>query len=118
ALLDAVITQIHHEAAAHSTLLEATLLLRKQVDPQPCATLRQKGNERLLAWQMRKATDHIERHLTRRVLVVDLSALCQRSEGYFSRSFRRTFGHSPHAFVVRRRVEFAAQRMLQTQASL
>jgi AraC-like DNA-binding protein len=52
------------------------------------------------------------------VLVADLSALVQRSEAHFSRSFRRTFGHSPHAFVVRRRVELAGQHMLQTGAPL
>jgi AraC family transcriptional regulator len=52
------------------------------------------------------------------VSVADLCALAQRSEAHFSRSFRRTFGHSPHAFVVRRRVELAGQYMLQTEAPL
>jgi AraC family transcriptional regulator len=117
-LLDAAIRQIHHEAAAHSTLLEATSLLRRQVDPPLRQEDREDGNERLLAWQVRKVVDHIDRHITSRVLVADLSALVQRSEAHFSRSFRRTFGHSPHAFVIRRRIELATRYMLQTEASL
>jgi AraC family transcriptional regulator len=117
-LLDTVIRQIHHEAAAHSALLEATSLLRRQVDPPPRQEDREGGNERLLAWQVRKVVDHIDRHITTRVLVAELSALVQRSEAHFSRSFRRTFGHSPHAFIIRRRIELAAQYMLQTEASL
>ena len=62
--------------------------------------------------------DYIDSHITGPVLVADLCALLQRSEAHFSRSFKRTFGESPHAFLVRRRVEFAAQYMLTTDATL
>jgi AraC family transcriptional regulator len=72
----------------------------------------------LLAWQARKVRDYIDSHITGPILVADLCALVQRSEAHFSRSFKRTFGESPHAFVVRRRVELAAQYMLTTDASL
>ena len=43
-------------------------------------------------------------HIIGPVFVADLCALLQRSEAHFSRSFKRTFGESPHAFLVRRRV--------------
>jgi AraC-like DNA-binding protein len=79
ALLDAAIGHLHHEQAAHGAILEATSLLRRQID---------------------------------------LCAVVRRSEAHFSRSFRSTFGYSPHAFVVRRRVELAAKYMLQTDMSL
>jgi AraC family transcriptional regulator len=72
----------------------------------------------LLAWQARKVLDHIDGHITGRVPVADLCALVGRSEAHFSRTFRGTFGHSPHAFVVRRRVELASKYMLQTDMSL
>ena len=62
--------------------------------------------------------DYIDSHITEPVLVADLCALIQRSEAHFSRSFKRTFGESPHSFVVRRRVELAAEYMLTTDASL
>jgi len=70
------------------------------------------------AWQVRKVRDYINRHIAGRVLVADLCALVQCSDAHFSRSFKRTFGESPHAFLVRRRVELAAQYMLTTEASL
>jgi AraC family transcriptional regulator len=117
ALLDSAIGQLSHEQPVHGTLLEATSLLRRQVNPQPLED-DSYGKERLLAWQVRKVVAHIEHHITTRVSVADLCALVQRSEAHFSRSFRRTFGHSPHAFVVRRRVELAAQYMLQTDSPL
>jgi AraC family transcriptional regulator len=118
ALLDSAIGHLCQEQPAHGAILEATSLLRRQVDPQPVDGAADDGKERLLAWQARKVLDYIDRHITSRVLVADLCALVWRSEAHFSRSFRGTFGNSPHAFVVRRRVELAAKYMLQTEMSL
>jgi AraC family transcriptional regulator len=110
--------QLHHEEPAHRTLLKATSMLRRQIDPPPMEAAPDDGKEHLLAWQARKVLDHIDRHITSRVPVKDLCALVGRSEAHFSRSFRGTFGYSPHSFVVRRRVELAAKHMLQTDKSL
>jgi AraC family transcriptional regulator len=118
ALLDAAIGHLHQEQAAHGAILEATSLLRRQVDPPPVEGAADDGKARLLAWQARKVLDYIDGHITSRVLVTDLCALVRRSEAHFSRSFRGTFGYSPHAFVVRRRVELAAKYMLHTDMSL
>jgi AraC family transcriptional regulator len=118
ALLDAAMGQLQHERVAHGTILQATSLLRRQVAPQLAPADADGTKERLLAWQARKVLEHIDSHVTHRVLIADLCALVQRSEAHFSRAFRRTFGQSPHAFVVRRRVELAAQYMLQTDTPL
>jgi AraC family transcriptional regulator len=118
ALLDAAIGHLHREQAAHGAILEATSLLRRRVDPQPAQGAADEGKERLLAWQARKVLDYIDGHITSRVLVADLCALVWRSEAHFSRSFRGTFGYSPHAFVVRRRIKLAAKYMLETDMSL
>jgi AraC-like DNA-binding protein len=88
-----------------------------QIHPPPAREAAD-GRGRLLAWQARKVRDYIDGHITGPVLVADLCALVQRSEAHFSRSFKRTFGESPHSFVVRRRVELAARYMLTTDASL
>ncbi len=117
-LLEAAVGQLHdQEHQAQGTLLEAASLLRQQVHP-PAAGEVPDGKGRLLAWQARKVRDYIDSHITGPVLVADLCALVQRSEAHFSRAFRLTFGRSPHAFVIRRRVELAAQYMLQTEMPL
>ncbi|HEY3851284.1 MAG TPA: AraC family transcriptional regulator [Steroidobacteraceae bacterium] len=118
ALLDSAIGHLHREQPAHGVILEATSLLRRQVDPQPVEEAAEDGKERLLAWQARKVLDYIDRHIASRVPVADLCALVGRSEAHFSRSFKGTFGRSPHAIVIRRRVELAAKYMLQTDMSL
>ena len=117
-LLEAAVDQLHDQVhPAQGKLLEAALLLRQQIDP-PAAREVPDGRGRLLAWQARKVRDYIDSHITGPVLVADLCALVQRSEAHFSRAFRDTFGYSPHAFVIRRRVELAAKYMLKTDMSL
>jgi AraC family transcriptional regulator len=117
-LVEAAVGQLRDpEHLAQGTLLEAASLLRQQIHP-PAAGENLDGRGRLLAWQARKVRDYIDSHITESVFVADLCALIQRSEAHFSRSFKRTFGESPHSFVVRRRVELAAQYMLSTDASL
>jgi AraC family transcriptional regulator len=101
----------------HTTILMATSLLRQETDPES-ARQGPGGKGRLLAWQVRKVREYINAHLATRILLVDLSALVRLGETHFSRVFKRTFGESPHAFVVRRRLEVATDHMLHTDASL
>lgn len=117
ALLDAAAGQLQHEQAAQGALLQATSLLRERIGPRAVAEGHD-GREQLLAWQARKVLDYIDAHLAARVRVSDLCTVVQRSEAHFSRSFKRTFGMTPHAFVVRRRVDLAARYMLQTDSRL
>jgi AraC family transcriptional regulator len=117
-LLDEAVRQLQpSEEVAHVTILEAATLLRRQIDSEPAQRLPD-GGGRLLAWQVRKVREYIDSHITGPVLVADLCALIDRSQAHFSRSFKRTFGESPHAFVIWRRLELAARYMLQTNASL
>jgi AraC family transcriptional regulator len=113
-LLDAAIGELTLEGrAAHSSLLQAAMLLREQIDPQ-AARAAADGAGRLLAWQARKVRDYIDAHIKGPIRVADLSALIHRSEAHFSRAFKRTFGVSPHAFLIQCRLELAAQLMLDT----
>jgi AraC family transcriptional regulator len=117
ALLDAAVCQLDHQQKVHGTILEAASLLREQIDPEIAqAAPDSKGS--LRAWRARKVRAYIDSHITAPILVADLCKLVQLSEAHFSRAFRRTFGKSPHAFLIRRRVELAAQYMLQTEAPL
>jgi AraC family transcriptional regulator len=117
-LLEAAVGQLHDLGhPAQGTLLEATSLLRLQIRPALAGDAPD-GRGRLLEWQRRKVRDYIEGHITGPIPVADLCALLQWSNAHFSRSFKRTFGETPHSFVMRRRVELAARYMLATDASL
>jgi AraC-like DNA-binding protein len=53
------------------------------------------------------------------MLPVDtLAKLVSLSPSYFCRAFKESFGETPHAFVIRRRVERARTLMLTTSESL
>ena len=117
ALLDAAAGQLNHEPLVHGTIRQAASLLRKQIYPEVGAAAPDRRGG-LRAWQARKVRAYIDSHIAGPVLVADLCAVVQLSEAHFSRAFRRTFGKSPHAFMIKRRVELAAQYMLQTEASL
>ncbi|HXI68108.1 MAG TPA: AraC family transcriptional regulator, partial [Steroidobacteraceae bacterium] len=117
-LLDEAVSQLQpSEQVAQGAVLEATAMLRKQIESEP-AQGAPDADGRLLAWQVRRVREYVDRHITGPVLVADLCALIGRSEAHFSRAFKRTIGESPHAFVLRCRLELAATYMLQTDASL
>jgi AraC family transcriptional regulator len=118
ALLNAAVGQLHdQEHPAHWMLLEAASLLNRQIDPRAAREVPHVSG-RFPAWQARRVRDYIDSHITGPVRVADLCALVQLSDAHFSRCFKRTFGESPHGFVVRRRVKLAAQYMLTTDAAL
>jgi len=50
--------------------------------------------------------------------VSDLSALARTSPSYFSSAFKRTFGASPHAYLMSRRISMAVEVMLGSDAPL
>ena len=116
-LLDAAIGELDRDHSAKGTILQAASLLREQIDSQAAPGVIDEGG-RLLAWQARKVLAYIDSHIAGPIRVAELCALLQRSEAHFSRAFKRTFGASPHAFVIQRRLELAGQYMLQTEAPL
>jgi AraC family transcriptional regulator len=117
-LIESALGQLRdQEHPAQGPLLEATSLLRQETHPTAAREVPD-GSGCLLPWQARKVRDYIDGHIIEPILVADLCSIVQRSEAHFSRSFKRTFGESPHSFVVRRRVQLAAQYMLTTDASL
>lgn len=117
ALLDTAACQLDREQAARCTILKAASLLRNQIDPELSKGIAARRGG-LPSRHMLKVCAYIDSHITDRVLVADLCQLVHLSKAHFSRAFRRTFGQSPHAFVIRRRVELAARYMLQTEAPL
>ena len=115
-LLDTAIGELgHQEHPAKHSVVRAASLLREQFEPQ--AGARAEGR-RLLGWQVSKVRSHIEDHLEGPIYLKDLCAITRLSTSHFSRLFSCTFGAPFHAFVMQRRLEMAAQHMLETDACL
>ena len=100
----------HSQEAAKTSIHRAASLLQAQMRYD--GTERQDPSLALLAWQMRLVERYIEEHLDQQILVANLSELIHLSEAHFSRAFRLAYGVPPHAYIVRRRLELAAQLML------
>ncbi|MBV8805535.1 MAG: helix-turn-helix transcriptional regulator [Sinobacteraceae bacterium] len=100
--------------SASATLTSATLLFQH---PQARERARRIRGP-LQPWQASKLREYIDAHISDPIVVADLCTLVGLGEWRFTRSFKRTFGMPPHAFVVRRRLELATQHMLQTDAPL
>ena len=100
----------HSQEAAKTSINRAASLLQAQMRFE--GTGRQDLSQALLAWQVRRVESYIEEHLDQQILVANLSELVDLSEAHFSRAFRLAYGEPPHTYIVRRRVELAAQLML------
>jgi len=66
----------------------------------------------LSTWQRDRVRSHIETQLGRPLPAIELATLVRLSTSHFSRAFKVHFGFSPHAYVVRRRIERAKILML------
>jgi AraC family transcriptional regulator len=80
----------------------------------PPRTRGRTGCERTL----RLALEYIEAHLDRDIGLSDVSHACGVSVSTFTSAFRRSFGVSPHQYLIRRRVERAASMLRQGKLSV
>jgi len=72
----------------------------------------------LAPWQIRRVTSYIEANLHAKITIDDLASLARISVSHFAHTFKRSFGQSPHKYVLRRRTERAQGLMLASEASL
>jgi AraC-like DNA-binding protein len=73
---------------------------------------------RLAPWQTRRVIDFIDSNLTERIRIKDLARVVRLSASHFSKAFRSDFSNSPHAYIVRRRIERAQEMMMLTDEPL
>ena len=79
-------------------------------------TLQLKGG--LAPWQMRRAVELLHEHPDGDLKLETLAEECRLSVSHFARSFRRSFGTSPHRYLTLRRVEIAKVLLSETNSSL
>jgi AraC-like DNA-binding protein len=65
-----------------------------------------------------RAKDLADSRFTEPLGVADLARAAGLSPAHFSRQFRRTFGESPHAYLLTRRLERAAAMLRNTDRSV
>src|SRR6266576_2941045 len=67
---------------------------------------------------MLRARDAIDRAYSHPLDIEDLARLASVSEAHFIRTFRATFGETPHRYLQRRRVERAMFLLRETESSV
>ena len=102
--------------AAKVSLATASTMLQAEIDRSSGANGSARGG--LAAWQILRVQAYIDTNLHRTIHIRDLSAVARRSPAHFSRKFKLAVGDSPHAYVVRRRLERACHLMMTSSASL
>jgi transcriptional regulator GlxA family with amidase domain len=68
--------------------------------------------------RMLRARDAMDRAYARPLDIPDLARIAEVSEAHFIRTFRATFGETPHRYLQRRRVERAMFLLRETDRSV
>lgn len=101
---------------AKAALVTASTLLQAEIERYSGANGSARGG--LAPWQMLRVRAFIDSNLHRPIYIRHLSAVAQRSPAHFCRKFKLAAGESPHAYVVRRRLERACLLMVTSASSL
>jgi AraC family transcriptional regulator len=102
--------------AAKASLITASHILQAEIERYSSTNESTGGG--LAAWQLLRVRAYIDSNLHRPISVSELSAIARRSSAHFSRQFKLAVGLSPHAYVVRRRLERACQLMTTSAVTL
>ena len=102
--------------AAKALLTTASHTLQAEIDR--CSGAKGAARGGLAAWQILRVRAYIDNNLHRTIHIQDLSAVARRSPAHFSRKFKQAVGESPHAHLVRRRLEKACHLMMNSADSL
>ena len=76
------------------------------------------GHGGLAPWQKRKIERYLKANLERSIRMEELADKVRLSVSHFCRAFKRSFGDTPHAYVIRLRLELARKLMLATDDPL
>jgi AraC-like DNA-binding protein len=102
--------------AAKALLATASSILQSEIERRSGAS--DSGTGGLAGWQIARVRAFIDENLHSTIHTKDLCAVARRSAAHFARSFKHTFGESPHAYVMKRRLETACHLMMTSSESL
>ena len=102
--------------AAKASLATASTILQAEIER--CSGANGSTGGGLAGWQLLRVRAYIDSNLHRTIHIRDLSAIARRSPAHFSRKFKLAIGESPHAYVVRKRLERACHLMMTSASSL
>jgi AraC family transcriptional regulator len=110
-LLDTARREFERDSeAAKASLATASTILQAEIERCSGASGSTTGG--LASWQVVRVRAYIDNNLHRTIHIRDLSAVARRSPAHFSRKFKLAVGESPHAYVVKRRLERACHLMM------
>src|SRR5580704_14390303 len=101
---------------AKASLITASHILQAEIER--CSGANGSARGGLAAWQILRVRAYIDHNLHRNIYIRDLSAVARRSPAHFSRKFKLAVGESPHAYLVKRRLERACHLMITSGALL
>jgi AraC-like DNA-binding protein len=107
----------HDREAARTFLCQAVTLLQSSAARRAVPS-RAPAKAAFAPWQAKRVASHIDNNLDRSLPVTELANLTRLSSSHFSRAFKGTFGQTPHAFIICRRLERARREMLEGQEPL
>jgi AraC family transcriptional regulator len=109
-------TDLH---AAKTSIKRLAALLGIELNPEwPASAKHPCPRGGLAPWQAKRIRSYIEDNLGSNMRATNLAAIVQLSRRQFFRTFRKTFGEAPHAYIRRRRILRAQERMSSSQAPM
>jgi AraC family transcriptional regulator len=100
----------HNQEAVKASLVTASRILQAEIER--CSGVNGSTRGGLAPWQIFRVRTYIDSNLHRTIHNRDISTIACRSPAHFSRKFKLAVGQSPHAYVVRRRLERACHLMM------
>jgi len=109
-ILDEVRDALPHDlnAASSSVARLAALLNEKLAHARINVTLNRGG---LAPWQENRIRRHIDTNIGHSIDTIELAGLLSLSASHFCRAFKSSFSTTPHAYILKRRVQRAKQMM-------
>lgn len=111
-LAEAVAALDRDQDRVRCNLSRAVALLEGRQDPAA------REGAGLAPWQAKRVTDHIDRRLDGVIRIGELADIAKLSTSYFSRAFKASFGLSPQAYILTRRIAQVQRTMLTTREPL